>query len=115
MPKEHSRLSRRSFVEHSALAAGAAGRGRPGAEQELRSRRRRGCRLSLPPRGVNARQHGAKGDGKTDDTKALQAALDAAQTARPDLLRAGRALPAGWAGDGPGRGDFVRRLGRRAP
>lgn len=39
---------------------------------------------------VNARGFGAKGDGKTDDTKALQAALDAARTNRPVCL-----VPAG--------------------
>jgi len=39
---------------------------------------------------VNARGFGAKGDGKTDDTKALQAALDAARANGPVCL-----VPAG--------------------
>ena len=35
------------------------------------------------PSRVNARQYGARGDGKADDTKALQAALNAAQKEGP--------------------------------
>ena len=82
MPKETSRLTRRSFVEHSALAAGLLGaaglaqRKSYGAESPEVS-------AAAAASGVNARQHGMKGDGQTNDSKALQAALDAAQTKGP--------------------------------
>jgi hypothetical protein len=73
--------SRRRFIEHSALGIlGAAGIGSgvtpAGAAPEP---------AALPAQmpGVNARQHGAKGDGKTDDAPAIQAALDAAVTGGP--------------------------------
>jgi Pectate lyase superfamily protein len=82
MLKETSRLSRRSFVEHSAMAAGVLG------AAGLASSRAHGAETDQTPElsatlGVNARLHGAKGDGKTDDTKALQTALDAAETKGP--------------------------------
>ncbi|MEI8040019.1 MAG: glycosyl hydrolase family 28-related protein [Verrucomicrobiota bacterium] len=81
MPHQRSRLSRRSFVENSALAfglmgaAGLAPASSSGAEVPEAG--------LAPGPGVNARQHGAKGDGKTNDSKALQAALDAARTKGP--------------------------------
>ena len=81
MPHQRSLLSRRSFVENSALAfglmgaAGLAPASSSGAEVPEAG--------LAPGPGVNARQHGAKGDGKTNDSKALQAALDAARTKGP--------------------------------
>ena len=82
MPLKSSRFSRRAFVENSALAvgllgaAGLAPASSSGAEATETS-------PVAPGPGVNARRHGAKGDGKTNDSKALQAALDAAQTNGP--------------------------------
>ena len=78
-------LSRRSFVGNSAFALGMAGAAAlaPGrndlfaAEGQLRE-----IQLGTLP-SVNAREFGTKGDGKTDDSTALQAALEAAVTRGP--------------------------------
>ena len=72
MPSQSPALSRRAFVEHSALAAGLLGAasgmaptGACGAEAAEVS-----ALAAASP--VNARQHGVKGDGKTDrQTKAF--------------------------------------------
>jgi hypothetical protein len=86
---KQSRLSRRGFVERYSLAAGflgaAALSGSKGSAAESSE--------PAPPAvgcGVNARSHGAKGDGATDDTKSIQAALDAARDKGPVCI-----LPAG--------------------
>lgn len=73
-----SALSRRRFVQRSALGAGALGwigMERTGAAEAQ----------SPPPlsHAVDARQHGAKGDGQTDDVGAIQAALDHARISTP--------------------------------
>lgn len=84
-----NRISRRNFVERSALTAGLLGAAglsptpSVGADQT-------GVTAAAALRGLDARQYGAKGDGKTDDTKALQAALDAAPSKGPICL-----VPAG--------------------
>ena len=82
MPPKTSRLSRRTFVENSALALGVWG------SAALASASARGAEAASPPIApgtgqANARLHGAQGDGKNDDTKALQAALEAAVTGGP--------------------------------
>ncbi|HWX19587.1 MAG TPA: glycosyl hydrolase family 28-related protein [Candidatus Binatia bacterium] len=81
MNSEPNQLSRRNFVGNSVIAfgmLGAAGLGQTQvtgaapAEPDLASRAQ-----------VNARQFGVKGDGKSDDSKALQAGLDEAKTKGP--------------------------------
>ena len=89
MREDSSRLSRRAFVEHSTLAAGLLG------AAGMATTRACGAEAAEAPAlaagsGVNARQHGARGDGKTDDSKALQAALNASQAKGPICY-----LPAG--------------------
>ena len=83
MNTESSRFSRRRFVENSALALGSMGALRAttgyGAEPPNPA-------LSSGIGQVNARQFGPKGDGNTDDTKPLQAALDAAKASGPVCL-----------------------------
>lgn len=76
MTSKDSRLSRRSFVENSALALGSLG--------ALAATQAYGDQ-SAPLAGgqVDARQFGCRGDGNTDETQALQAALDAAATKGP--------------------------------
>jgi hypothetical protein len=85
MPSRASRLSRRNFVENSALAVGLLGGA--GLAPATGAAESSTVAANL---GVNARQYGAKGDAKTDDSKALQSALDAAQTKGPICY-----LPAG--------------------
>jgi len=84
-----TRSSRRSFVEHSAVAIGILG---AAGMAPVRSRAAEAAEASsfAAASRVNVRHHGAKGDGKTDDSKALQTALDAAQKEGPVCY-----LPAG--------------------
>jgi hypothetical protein len=89
MPPNPSRLSRRSFVEHATLAAGLAGASGLAATRSLGAEPAEAATLAALA-GVNAREHGARGDGKADDTKPLQAALNAAQVKGPVCF-----LPAG--------------------
>jgi len=89
MPSKPSKLSRRNFVENSALAAGVFGAAglaattSPGADAAEAS-------ATAANLGNNARQFGVKGDGRSDDSRALQAAIDAAQAKGPICY-----LPAG--------------------
>jgi hypothetical protein len=77
MPTNASHLSRRRFVERSVLAAGLLGAAGVGRGKSYGAEATDAAAIAAGS-GVNARQHGAAGDGKADDTKALQAALNAA-------------------------------------
>ena len=71
-------------MERSALATslfGAAGLASPG-HSDAADAAAAAAPAGAVPR-VNARQHGAKGDGQSDDTRALQSALEAARKDGP--------------------------------
>jgi hypothetical protein len=73
--------SRRSFLEKSALTAGFMGlAGTPATAAEGPQA------LPAGAAPVTLRQFGARGDGQADDTKAIQAALDAAKSQGPICL-----------------------------
>src|ERR1019366_9056886 len=82
MSSQPSRLTRRSFVEHSALAAGLLGAAGLAPSRSYGADATEASALASTSR-VNAREPGAMGDGKADDTKALQAALNAATKSGP--------------------------------
>ncbi len=77
----HTRpLSRRSFVENAAMAVGLFA---PAAAASSYAADQSNPPSTFAGNQVNARQLSAKGDGSTDDTKAVQAALEDARTNGP--------------------------------
>ena len=73
-------LSRRSFVENSAIALGLFG---PVAVAGSYAAEQSNAPSTIIGGQVNAYQFGAKGNGSTDDTKAIQTALENARTNGP--------------------------------
>src|SRR5262249_6233918 len=71
-------LSRRHFVTRSLAGAGALGLAATASAQSSAP--------IITTNVVNVRDHGAVGDGKADDTTAIQSALDHAATSTPVCL-----------------------------
>ncbi len=101
-------LSRRRFVERSALTAGLLGAAglAPGTSHAADST---GSGNVPAVRPTDAREHGAKGDGKSADTAAIQRAIDAIGAAGGGVVY----LPAGTYRIKPAGGsDCALRMSR---
>ena len=82
MEPEYSSFSRRRFVEQTSLLTGLLGTAGLTAAPSGMAAQSDGMAVAATA-SVNARAFGAQGDGKADDTKSLQAALDAARANGP--------------------------------
>jgi len=76
-----SSFSRRAFVEQSAVGAGCMGMVGLGLARAQAAEP--GAPALSTRQVVDARSHGAKGDGQSDDTQAIQTALDRAKLSAP--------------------------------
>jgi hypothetical protein len=89
MPNKKFSVSRRNFLGTSSLVTGGLALNGITPQHGLAAQSDQDASLIMA-QAINAQQYGAKGDGETDATKAIQTALDAAKTKGPVCY-----LPAG--------------------